>query len=169
MPLLLRWRARLVPESLGLGWMPFFTLGYLAFLFMPFMLGWLADGRGGWIGEVSEVLWPTLLSIAIFLPLYFASYRFEFAGKLACMLAIAGIGYALMPVNPFANAYTIYAIGFAAGIGKWLWSRMAWAWLVTTWANGPGWRSASLSITDTGVFSACARLPTWVRWRSTTS
>lgn len=130
MPLLLRWRARLVPESLGLGWMPIFTLGYLAFLFMPFVLGWLADARGGWVGEASEVLWPTLLSIAIFLPLYFASYRFEFAGKLACMLAIAGIGYALMPVNPFANAYTIYAVGFAAGTGRTLWMRMAWAFLI---------------------------------------
>jgi two-component system sensor histidine kinase DesK len=130
MPLLLRWRARLVPESLGLGWMPIFTLGYLAFLFMPFVLGWLADARGGWVGAASQVLWPTLLSIAVFLPLYFASYRFEFAGKLACMLAIAGIGYALMPVNPFANAYTIYAIGFAAGAGRTLWSRMAWALLI---------------------------------------
>ena len=130
MPLLLRCRARLVPESLGLGWMPIFTLGYLAFLFMPFVLGWLADARGGWVGEASEVLWPTLLSIAIFLPLYFASYRFESAGKLACMLAIAGIGYALMPVNPFANAYTIYAVGFAAGTGRTLWVRMAWAVLI---------------------------------------
>jgi two-component system sensor histidine kinase DesK len=130
MPLLLRWRARLVPESLGLGWMPIFTLGYLAFLFMPFVLGWLADARGGWVGEASEVLWPTLLSIAVFLPLYFAAYRFESAGKLACMLAIAGIGYALMPVNPFANAYTIYAVGFAAGTGRTLWMRMAWAVLI---------------------------------------
>ena len=128
--LLLRWRGRLIPESLGLGWMPFFTLGYIAFPFMPFLLGWLTDARGGWVGDASEVLWPTLLSIAVFLPLYFAAYRFEFAGKLACMLAIAGIGYALMPVNPFANAFTIYAIGFAAGIGRHLWSRMAWVVLI---------------------------------------
>lgn len=127
---LLRWRARLVPESLGLGWMPFFTLGYLAFLFMPFVLGWLGDGRGGWVAKASDVLWPTLLSIVVFLPLYFGGYRSGEKGKQFCMIAIAGIGYALMPINPFANAYTIYAIGFAAGAGRTLWSRLIWASLI---------------------------------------
>ena len=43
------------------------------------------------------------------------------------------------------------------------------AWRETTSARGPGWRSASLSMTEIGVFSAWAKLPTWVRWRSTTS
>ena len=33
----------------------------------------------------------------------------------------------------------------------------------------PGWSPASASMTDSGVFSAWARLPTWVRWRSTVS
>ena len=34
----------------------------------------------------------------------------------------------------------------------------------------PGLRlRLGVSITDSGVFSAWARLPTWVRWRSTTS
>jgi len=126
-PLLLRWRDRLVPESLGLGWMPFFTLGYLAFLFMPFVLGWLGDVRGGWVGPAREVLGPTLLSIVVFLPLYFAAYRLGDMGKRLCMLAIAAIGYALFPVNPFANAYTIYAVAFAATAGRSLLPQLAWA------------------------------------------
>lgn len=130
MPLLLRWRARLVPESLGLGWMPIFTLGYLGFLFMPFVLGWLGDDRGGWVGDARKVLGPTLLSIAVFLPLYFAAYRLEDAGKRLCMLAIAAIGFALYPINPFANAYTIYAVAFAATAGRSLWSQLAWAFAI---------------------------------------
>ena len=36
-------------------------------------------------------------------------------------------------------------------------------------ARAPGRWLASVSITDSGVFSAWARLPTWVRWRSTVS
>lgn len=126
MPLLLRWRARLVPESLGLGWMPIFTLGYLGFLFMPFVLGWLGDNRGGWVGDARKVLGPTLLSIAVFLPLYFAAYRLEDTGKRLCMLSIAAIGFALYPINPFANAYTIYAVAFAATVGRSLWPQLAW-------------------------------------------
>lgn len=130
MPLLLRWRNRLVPDSLGLGWMPVFTLGYLLFLFVPFVVGWLADARGGWVGEPAEVLGPTLLSIVVFLPLYFASFRFEGAARPVCMLAIAAVGYALIPVNPFGNTYIIYAVAIAAGVGRSLWPRVAWAFLI---------------------------------------
>ena len=49
------------------------------------------------------------------------------------------------------------------------WSRMALACRETTSASSPGCLCASVSITEIGVFRACARLPTWVRWRSTTS
>lgn len=130
MPILLQWRARLVPEALGLGWMPFFTLGYLAFLFMPFVLTWFGDARGGWVGPAREVLGPTLLSIAVFLPLYFAAYRLEDTGTRLCMVAIAAIGYALFPVNPFANAYIIYAVAFAATLGRSLWPQLAWTFAI---------------------------------------
>ena len=130
MPILLQWRARLVPEALGLGWMPFFTLGYLPFLFMPFVLTWFGDARGGWVGPAREVLGPTLLSIAVFLPLYFAAYRLEDTGTRLCMVAIAAIGYALFPVNPFANAYIIYAVAFAATLGRSLWPQLAWTFAI---------------------------------------
>lgn len=120
--LLLRWRARLIPESHGLGWMPFFMLGYLLFLFMPIMLSWLGESTV-WRGPLPRILGPTLLSIVLFLPIYFAAYRMTGIPALLCTLGIAGIGYALLPFNAFANAYTIYAVGFAAMLGGTLWRR----------------------------------------------
>jgi two-component system, NarL family, sensor histidine kinase DesK len=120
--LLLRWRARLIPESHGLGWMPFFMLGYLLFLFMPIVLSWLGESTV-WRGPLPRILGPTLLSIVLFLPIYFAAYRMTGIPALLCTLGIAGIGYALLPFNAFANAYTIYAVGFAAMLGGTLWRR----------------------------------------------
>jgi two-component system, NarL family, sensor histidine kinase DesK len=122
--LLLRWRGRLIPESHGHGWMPFYMLGYLVFLFMPIVLSWLGE-TSGWRGSPTRI-GPTLLSIAVFLPVYFAAYRVTGIRALLCMLAIAGIGYALLPFNPFANNYTIYAAGFAAMLDARLWARLAW-------------------------------------------
>jgi len=46
--------------------------------------------------------------------LYFATYRTRGRRQLACTLAIAALGYALTPINPFANTYVIYAVSFAA-------------------------------------------------------
>lgn len=121
--LLLRWRGRLVPEAHGLGWMPFYTLGYLVFLFLPMVLSWFGESEA-WRGPLPRILGPTLLSIAVFLPFYFAAYRTSGIRSLLCTLAIAAIGYALLPSNPFANAYTIYAVGFAAMLGGPLWKRL---------------------------------------------
>jgi len=124
MPVLLRWRGRLIPESLGLGWTPFFLLGYLAFLLVPLVLAWIGDADrviGG-----PPVTGPTLLSVAAFLPLYFRAYRGSHASRVACMLAIAALGYLLMPSNPFANTYLTYASAFAATLGGPLWRRLAW-------------------------------------------
>lgn len=126
--LLLRLRGRLIPDSRGHGWMPFYTLGYLVFLFMPIVLSWLGE-TSGWRGSATRI-GPTLLSIAVFLPVYFAAYRVVGVRSVLCMLAIAGIGYALLPFNPFANNYTIYAVGFAAMLDARLWARLAWVALL---------------------------------------
>ncbi|WP_342316791.1 sensor histidine kinase [Lysobacter sp. FW306-1B-D06B] len=123
-PALLRWRGRLIPEALGLGWTPFFLLGYLSFLFLPTLLAWIGENDRVFGGRTQ--LWPTLVSIALFLPLYFAAYRQIGARKVACMLAIAALGYLVLPSNPFANTYLIYACGFAATVGGPLWQRLAW-------------------------------------------
>ncbi len=124
---LLRARHWLVPDELQLGWMPVFNLGYLVFLFMPLIF----TGRGGGVAEAwypphLGQVGPTLLSVAVFLPLYFAGYRTSGTRLVACMLGIAALGYALLPANPFANAYLIYAAGFAAMVGRVLWRRSAW-------------------------------------------
>jgi two-component system, NarL family, sensor histidine kinase DesK len=124
--LLLHWRGRLIPEDLGHGWVPFYNLGYLVFPFLPIVLS-LMGNANQWPGPVPRMLGPTLLSVALFLPLYFAAYRVTGTWSLLCMLAMAGIGYALLPFNSFANAYTIYAVGFAAMMGGSLWVRLAWA------------------------------------------
>ena len=77
-------------------------------------------------GAGRRALWPTLLSIAVFLPLFFVALSRLRLRQLACMLGIAALGYALLPFNPFANTYLIYACGFAATLGGPLWRRMAW-------------------------------------------
>ena len=123
---MLRWRARLIPETHGHGWVPFYNLGYLVFPFLPIVLSLMGDPNQ-WPGPASHMLGPTLLSVAAFLPVYFAAYRLTGIRSLLCMLAMAGIGYALLPFNSFANAYTIYAVGFAAMLGGSLWIRLAWA------------------------------------------
>ena len=105
--------------------MPFYNLGYLVFPFLPIVLSLFGD-PGKWPGPVPDMLGPTLLAMAVFLPVYFAAYRTTGFRSLLCMLAMAGIGYALLPFNAFANAYTIYAVGFAAMLGGSLWVRLAW-------------------------------------------
>ncbi|MBF6025124.1 sensor histidine kinase [Lysobacter niastensis] len=124
MPTLLRWRGRLIPESRGLGWTPIFLLGYLVFLFLPAVLAWFGETNRS--GIPMAPLWPTLISIAVFLPIYFAGYRYNGIKAIACMLAIAAIGYAMLPSNVFANTYLIYAAGFAATCGGALWKRIGW-------------------------------------------
>lgn len=126
----LRWRARLIPDSLGLGWMPFYSLAYLAFLFVPMFLRWIGGGAERWAGPMEPPLGLTLLSVLVFLPVYFAGYRGGGARKTLCMLAIAALCYGLLPFNPFANTYAIYAAGFAATIGGPIWRRVAWLTLI---------------------------------------
>lgn len=131
---LLRARDRLVPDALGFGWMPFFNLGYLVFLFLPLLFandaGEVAETMRGWYPSYSGRWLPTLLSVAVFLPLYFTGFRTRGTVRVACMLGIAVLGYALMPANPFANTYVIYAAGFAAFAGRGFWQRSAWLALI---------------------------------------
>ncbi len=112
---LLRLRARLIPEELQLGWMPFFTLGYLTFLFMPMLMSVTGTIKGSGIPPAQ--LWPTLLSVAIFLPLYFKSYQCRgLQGEILCILGMATLGYVLLPANVYSNTYLIYAGAFTAFI-----------------------------------------------------
>ncbi|MEP6880803.1 MAG: sensor histidine kinase [Dokdonella sp.] len=124
-PNLLRLRARLIPEDLQLGWMPIFSLGYLSFLFLPIVF----DHTGALHaqGTTGEIVGPTLLSVAIFLPLYFTAYRCRrLSGELLCMAGMAVLGYALLPLNVYANTYLIYAGAFAAFINTGLVNKIGW-------------------------------------------
>ena len=108
-PRLLAWRARLVPADLELGWMPFWSLGYLGFLALPLV----APGFGatGWP-------LPTLIAIGAFLPLYFRAYR---SNERELVLVLAGmwtLGVLLAPINLLANTFVVYACGFAAWFGN---------------------------------------------------
>ena len=124
---LLRWRNRLIPDSHGLGWVPFYMLGYMAFLFLPMLFDYTGHiARNG----LGTVLWPTLATVAAFLPLYFVAYRSRGVVPVACMLGIAGLAYALQPINPFSNTYIIYAVSFAAVVDGGLLRRFAWVVLI---------------------------------------
>jgi two-component system sensor histidine kinase DesK len=122
---LLRLRRWLLPDELQLGWMPVFFLGYLAFLFLPLLFGG-QDAAGAGLAPGFDPLWPTVASVVVFLPLYFAAYRTTGLRATACMLGVAALCYLLLPLNPFANTYVIYAAGFAATLARSLWQRLSW-------------------------------------------
>jgi two-component system sensor histidine kinase DesK len=107
----LAWRARLVPEWLGFGWAPFAWLAYLGFLLIP-PVGGLIEGR------LSPATLPTLASIPPFLWLYFRAFHYQGWKVLPYMLALAALCFALAPINPFSNAYMIYAAAFAPMLGS---------------------------------------------------
>ena len=95
-------RSRLLPPHLSdLGWAPVWSLLYLGFLFMtwnePSLVSWLV---------------PTLISIAMFLPLYFRTYWLRGYEQLIYIGGIASIGFALAPFNGCAHTYLIYAAVF---------------------------------------------------------
>jgi two-component system sensor histidine kinase DesK len=70
-------------------------------------------------GVFPNWLWPTLISFAIFLWLYFrALYRRDTDNLLYYTLAIAALGYIVTPFNSGAQGYLIYACAFAAFFGS---------------------------------------------------
>lgn len=117
---LTRLRDALVPEALGLGWMPVLLLGYLLFLFMPV----LVPSDSNWGDSLPWRLWPTLLSIVVFLPMYFLAYRGSAMTRVLCTSGIAALGCGLMAYNAFSNTYIIYAAAFVALLPGTLWTRL---------------------------------------------
>lgn len=110
-PLVVRLRAlraaldrRLLPPVLPDGesaWMP---LLYLGFLFLPLVFPMIRPLDVG----------MTLAAIAVFLPMYFGSFWLSGWRRAAMGLAIAALAPALLPLNPFANTFTIYGLLSAA-------------------------------------------------------
>lgn len=99
-----RLHRRLLPENAEIGYTPYLWLVYLLFL-LPglYFKGWQPLS-----------VWLSVLSVVVFLPLYFRS--FWLYGRNALMfncVLIAAIGAALLPINSSASVYFIYA---AAGV-----------------------------------------------------
>jgi len=71
-------------------------------------------------GEVfSNWFWPTMVSLAVFLWLYFrAVFRRETDVLLYYALAIAALGFIVTPYNSGAQGYLIYACAFYAFVGS---------------------------------------------------
>ena len=93
-------RHRENPDA-SMGWFPWINLIWSVWLFVtPF---YAYDFYGKW-------LWPTLASYAMFLVLF---QRFHYGnGRLPIALAIAALGFALLPWNPGSQSYIIYACAF---------------------------------------------------------
>ena len=91
------------------GWVHYIWLIYTGFLFTPALA---VPKEWGW-------LWPTLVSLPVFVILYvqvMRTYRRSDPPRsraLAQVLTIALLGYALLPVNDSANTYLIYALALA--------------------------------------------------------
>jgi two-component system sensor histidine kinase DesK len=97
---------RLLPPARMSEENPWMALLYLSFLFLPLVFPMMRPLDLG----------LTLLSIALFLPLYFGSFWLSGWRRAAMGLAMAAMAPALLPVNPFANTYTIYGVISAAGL-----------------------------------------------------
>ncbi|HJT97581.1 MAG TPA: histidine kinase, partial [Rhodanobacteraceae bacterium] len=94
-------RRHILPPHLDdLGWAPVWSLLYLGFLFMT----WDEPGSG-WLRA-------TLVSIAIFLPVYFRCYWLSGIPQLVHIAIIATLAFALVPFNQCAHTYLIYAAIF---------------------------------------------------------
>jgi two-component system sensor histidine kinase DesK len=107
-------RSRLHARLAEQGWAPLWSLLYLGFLFMNY------NARPYWLGF-------TLASMLVFLPLYFSAQLRTGRRQLAYAMAVAMLGYLLLPLNTGANTYLVYAGAMlgASGIGlrallKWI-------------------------------------------------
>jgi two-component system, NarL family, sensor histidine kinase DesK len=80
-------------------WLPFVWLLYLGFLFMPLT----------WPQPVNAWLTPTLVSLPVFLALYFLHHLPSRRGSMVEPLGVALLGFALTPFNTFANVYVIFS------------------------------------------------------------
>lgn len=85
----------------GMRWFPWINLVWSVWLFVtPF---YATEYYPDW-------LWPTLASYAVFLLLF---HRFHYGRhRLPINLAIAALGFALLPYNPGSQSYIIYACAF---------------------------------------------------------
>src|SRR5437016_3245665 len=94
----------LLPPVLDPGAMPWFSLVYILFPWLPLL-----------IPEFPRTDWVlTALAELTFLPLYFGFFWVRGWRRIAILLAIGALGAVLLPSNLFSNTFIIYACVMAA-------------------------------------------------------
>ena len=91
-------------DMMGRPWM---GLLYLAFVFIP-LLFWREAPLQPWLAS--------LAAVAVFLPMYFAFFRWRGARQRALVPAVAALGLALILVNPGGNTFVIYSFAMAGTV-----------------------------------------------------
>ncbi len=125
-------------------WLPFLWFVWLVWLFGPLMFG----DRG-----MEHWLWPTLVSLPIFVVLYGVAKVGSRRHASWFALAIGALAMLVSPWNAFAMTYLIYACVVAADCGdtrrsaglvvalllaytaEWIVLRLPWAFLTIVWLN----------------------------------
>ena len=104
-------------ERRGLGWPKYAWLTYLVFYFAYLLLtpATLRD----WVFSA--------LAVIVFLPLYLRGFNVTGRPLLVIATSIYLLGAAVMPINPGANCFFVYAIAFVAFAGS---PRRAVRWLI---------------------------------------
>ncbi|MGH8183406.1 MAG: sensor histidine kinase, partial [Rhodanobacteraceae bacterium] len=98
-------------DSTGwLRYLPLLSLGWLFWLFGPVVFDQAKD--------FPVWLLPTLASLAVFCALFWQCHAGPHRRVLWYALAVAVLGYALTPVNPFGEVYAIYACAMVACYGR---------------------------------------------------
>ncbi len=94
------------PTGGGLNWEPYLWLSYLLLLCVP--LTWKQTPA-----ELRTWLFPTVLSLPLFLALYRRLYRRRWQLTLVDLLPVALLAYVLIPFNPLGFTYLTYVAIFA--------------------------------------------------------
>jgi two-component system sensor histidine kinase DesK len=88
-------------DMMGRPWM---GLLYLAFVFIPLLF---------WRGAPLQPWLASLAAVAVFLPMYFAFFRWRGARQRALVPAVAALGLVLILLNPGGNTFVIYSFAMA--------------------------------------------------------
>jgi two-component system sensor histidine kinase DesK len=99
---------RLLPQDSHQGWTRYAWLVYLPFIFLQPVFD-----------HAKPAEWAiNLAAAAVFLPLYFWGYWLPPRRVLWIVAALAVLGLALAPLNPFSATFVIYAAGFLGRVGS---------------------------------------------------
>lgn len=101
------WR-RWVPRYEDLGLMPLVWLVYLLFLYLPLIFNSRVP---------SSMIWATVISTAVFLPLYFKAFSGAGRASLPWVGGILLLGMVTLPFTSGAMVFFIYAASFIAFAG----------------------------------------------------